>query len=270
MNHERHAKRSSRSHAAKLAGILLAGGPTLALLVPGAPAFADDAIPTAPASSQPSASAATVPASPPSASAMASASASASAPTIDKPALHASAAERRTLEEAEFVSGSHLRYGLTTSLLRFSVSRRPSEPAALRDYVPTLEPVPADVAFSFMYEPNKSPWRLCKKDGKPFQLLSWGGALFVDPSAPRRDQRSISLALMLGLFENWISLGAGVDLYRGIPTQGSDGESGTGTAYTGLLGWALSRRGEVTPENVFITVALDLSKAVTSATGTVR
>ena len=64
---------------------------------------------------------------------------------------------------------------------------------------------------------------------------------------------------MLGLFEDTLGLGFGFDLYRGIPVQGPDGESGGSTVPTGLLAWAFAREGEITPENAFVVLTINLA-----------
>ena len=77
------------------------------------------------------------------------------------------------------------------------------------------------------------------------------------------------MAATLGFFENAISIGVGVDLYRGIPVLGANGSAGAGTAHTGVLSWAFSPEGEVTPENVFVLLSLSLTRIIGSVSGQV-
>jgi hypothetical protein len=169
-----------------------------------------------------------------------------------------------------FQSGSTLSYGVTLSLLQFSTLRSPNEPGRYRNYAPNLEVLPTELGFQFVYNPAFSPWRLNKQDGKTFQLISVGGALLARIKSQALEQGNISLAVQLGFFDNAISLGVGIDLYRGIPVLSGTGVSGGGTAYTGLLAWAFAREGEVTPENVFVVVSFSLSKIVGAISGEVR
>ncbi|HMI86910.1 MAG TPA: hypothetical protein VK550_22605 [Polyangiaceae bacterium] len=172
--------------------------------------------------------------------------------------------------EIEFARGETLRYGLSLSLLRFTTSRRPDEPARLRNYTPALELLPAEFGFQFSYRPAASPWRLKKKGDDRFQLLSAGGILLARVDNINFARGGIAIAAVLGLFEETIGVGVGVDLYRGIAVQGADGTAGGGTAYTGILGWAFARQGEVTAENVFVVITLNLSQLAGNLQGQVK
>lgn len=176
----------------------------------------------------------------------------------------------KRLEELEFERGGRLKFGPTISLLRFSVARDPDEPARYRNYEPRLHFVPSEVGFQFVFQPHNGPWRIKRKKGEPFQLMSAGGMLLasVDKNDVRRG--SISLAATLSFFQELVGLGVGVDLYRGIEVADVDGTPGGDTAYTGLLAWSLSPRGEVTPENVFFVVTLGLVPLVNSITGELK
>jgi hypothetical protein len=167
-------------------------------------------------------------------------------------------------------NGSTLSYGVTLSLLQFSTVRSPSESGRLRDYSPSLEVLPTEIGFQFIYNPQYSPWRLTKQDGSPFQLMSIGGALLARVKSESLAQGNISLAIELGFFNNAISIGIGVDLYRGIPILSSGGVPGGGTAYTGLLASAFAKEGEVTPENAFVLVSFSLSSIVGALSGKVQ
>jgi hypothetical protein len=169
-----------------------------------------------------------------------------------------------------FQSGSTLSYGVTLSLLQFSTLRSPNEPGRYRNYAPNLEILPTEIGFKFSYNPAFSPWRLSKQDGKSFQLISVGGALLARIKSQALEQGNLSLAIELGFFDNAISLGVGIDLYRGIPVLSGAGISGGGTAYTGLLAWAFAKEGELTPENVFVVVSFSLTKIVGAISGEVR
>lgn len=167
----------------------------------------------------------------------------------------------------EFARGDRLRYGPTVSLVRVSALRDPAEPGRLRNYEARYEIVPAEFGFQFLFAPHNTPWRYVMKDGKQFQLLSAGGVLLARIDQDDVQRGNLSLAITLNFFEEILGLGVGVDLYRGVPVQGADGVSGSDTAFTGLLAWSLTRRGEVTPENVFFVVTLGLEPLVRSITG---
>jgi hypothetical protein len=179
-------------------------------------------------------------------------------------------ASEKQASEIEFARGETLRYGLSLSLLRFTTSRRPDEPARLRNYTPALELLPAEFGFQFSYRPAASPWRLKKKGDDRFQLLSAGGILLARVDNINFARGGIAIAAVLGLFEETIGVGVGVDLYRGIAVQGADGTAGGGTAYTGILGWAFARQGEVTAENVFVVITLNLSQLAGNLQGQVK
>lgn len=176
----------------------------------------------------------------------------------------------KKFEEVEFQNGSRLRYGVTASVLQLTFTRSESEPARLRNYAPKLDFVPPEVGFSFTYQPAAAPWRYRLRDGRTFQLVSWGGMMLVQLDKPGRAQGALRLGATLNFFENTIGLGVGVDLYRGIPVLGPGNGSGTGTAYTGLLSWAFTKEGEVTPENVYFVVTFGLDRIVNALTGEVK
>jgi hypothetical protein len=163
-------------------------------------------------------------------------------------------------------TGGELRYGLSLSLLEFDVTRSAREPARLRNYAPRLSFVPGEVGFQFTYRPASQPWRT-RANGKPFQLMSWGGMVLVQVSTKELAQGALRLGFTLNFFDEVLGLGVGFDLYRGIPVQGADGSAGGATAYTGLLAAAFAPNGEVTPENVFIVVTLGLEPLVKALTG---
>lgn len=175
-----------------------------------------------------------------------------------------------TLEEIEFRRGDKLRYGPTISLLRFSVARDRAEPGRYRNYEPQLEFIPAEFGFAFVYQPHNRPWRINRKGNGTFQLISVGGMLLTSIDKNDVSRGSLSLAATLGFFQDIVGLGIGLDLYRGIETAGPGGAVGKDTAYTGLLAWSLSPRGEVTPENVFFVVTLGLLPLVNSITGELK
>jgi hypothetical protein len=171
---------------------------------------------------------------------------------------------------ATLQSGSTLTYGVTLSLLQFSTVRSPNESGRFRNYAPDLEVLPTEIGFQFVYNPAFNPWRLTKQDGKPFQLISVGGALLARIKSQSLEQGNISLAAQLGFFDNAISIGVGIDLYRGIPILSGSGVPGGATAYTGLLAAAFAKEGEVTPENVFVVLSFSLTKIVGAISGEVR
>jgi hypothetical protein len=171
---------------------------------------------------------------------------------------------------ATFQSGSTLTYGVTLSLVQFSTVRSPNEPGRFRNYAPDLQVLPTEIGFQFVYNPQFTPWRLTKQDGKPFQLFSVGGSLLARIKSQSLEQGNISLAIQMGFFDNAISLGVGIDLYRGIPVLSGTGVPGGATAYTGLLSWAFAKEGGVTPENVFVVLSFSLTKIVSAISGEVR
>lgn len=179
-----------------------------------------------------------------------------------------------------FATGGHLEYGLSVSLIRFSTARQPDEPASFRNYTPELKVLPSEFGFQFTYHPQSTPWRVrrLREEGDNggvagpdgFQLLSAGGVLLVDVDTENFERGGLALAGMLGLFEDTIGLGLGFDLYRGIPVLGADGEEGGATAYTGILAWAFSPHGEVTPENVFVVLTINLATIANRLQGQVE
>lgn len=176
-----------------------------------------------------------------------------------------------TTTTATFTNKSTLSYGVTLSLLQFSVARRADQPARLRDYQPQLQVLPVEIGFQFVYGPQYTPWRFTTSDrSKPFQLMTVGGAVLTRIQNEGLSQGNISLAAELGFFENTISIGIGFDLYRGIPTLNGSGVAGGATAYTGLLAAAFAKEGEVTPENVFVLLSFSLSKLTAALTSTVH
>lgn len=186
--------------------------------------------------------------------------AKAAEPTPQSPA-------NKTVQEVELPKGDLLHYGPTVSLLRVSALRNPGEPGRFRNYEGRYEFVPAEFGFQFLFAPHNEPWRYQLANGKKFQLLSAGGMLLARIDKDDVQRGNLSIAATLSFFQEIIGLGVGVDLYRGVPVQGADGQSGSDTAFTGLLAWSLMRRGEVTPENVFFVVSLGLAPLVRSVTG---
>jgi hypothetical protein len=178
---------------------------------------------------------------------------------VDEVSAEGASAPKSSPGDVTFTDGSNLRYGPTVSLLRFQTSRRKDEPGRLRDYTPALDLLPAQVGFQFIYRPSATPWQLRLPKHKTYQLLSAGGILLAHVDTNRAALGSLSLAATLGLFDDSIGLGVGFDLYRGIPVRGADGQAGSATAYTGLLAAALAREGELTPENAFVVVTLNLA-----------
>lgn len=165
-------------------------------------------------------------------------------------------------------NGARLSWGVTGSLLRFRTERNPNLPGGDRNFRPRFEFVPAEAGFQFLSEPDGLPWRLQLKDGGSVQIVSWGGMLLAGLGEDSDVERgNLSLAATLAFFDNTIGLGAGFDLYRGIPVLGADGTSGGDTAFTGALAWALSPEGEVTAENAFLVVTINLSTLIDAVSG---
>jgi hypothetical protein len=163
----------------------------------------------------------------------------------------------------DLANGGKLSYGVSLSLLRLSFSRQEDEPARIRNYTPRLERIAPEVGFQFAYAPASDPFRLKTRtangDGY-FQLMSFGGAFLVRLSDQNVSRGGVSVAAIVGFFDDRVSVGMGFDIYRGIPVANVDGMAGAGTAYTGLASWAFAREGELTPENVFLVFSINLAK----------
>jgi hypothetical protein len=171
-------------------------------------------------------------------------------------ALQKSSGESQILE-----NGTLLSWGIAGSLLRFQTQRSERLPGRVRNFRPRYEFVPGEVGFQFLSEPVGVPWRIQLKNGESLQLMSWGGLLLASLGEDKALERgSLSLAATIVFFKNTIGLGAGFDMYRGIPVLGADGTPGGDTAFTGVLAWAFAQEGEVTAENAFFVVTANLSK----------
>ena len=174
------------------------------------------------------------------------------------PPAGSTVAKPRTVDE---LAAGTIQYGLAFTLLRFRVTRSADEPGRNRNYVPELAAIPGpEVGFHVAFLPPYRPWRVKKTDGTWFQLMSVGVTVLAG-AASKAQQGNLGIALTLGFLEERLTLGMGFDLYRGIPVAGG------GTATTGVFGWALSPRGEVTPENVFFVVGLGLDSLFSQASG---
>jgi hypothetical protein len=225
---------------------------------------APDPIDTEPAGEAPAAEAAPAAAEP---------AAPADAPTGATPAPSGAAAGTPpTPQDGNSVDleAGELRYGLTGSILRFSATRPDNEPARTRNYSPALDVIPPEIGFQFTYRPKTRPWLQNRLSNGRFQLMSAGGILLLRLGDMEKRQGGLGLAATLSFFEESLGLGVGVDLYRGIPTLGTNGVAGDGTAYTGLLAWAFVKEGEVTPENAFVLVSFNLSGLVGAFTQKVK
>jgi hypothetical protein len=165
-----------------------------------------------------------------------------------------------TTENQVTFSRGQLAFGITTTLLRLRSTRMDSEPGRSRNYVLGIDKLPMDLGFQFTFRPGISPYRLDTDEGKGFQLISVGGLLSAEVNSRVPGQSEITLGLVVSFFAESVSLGLGFDLYRGIPVRGADGVAGSGTATTGLLGWAWCKQGEMTPENFSLLLTFNLSK----------
>jgi hypothetical protein len=194
------------------------------------------------------------------------------APAGDAPATTAANAAKPSVapsgglasDTPEFLltNQGRIRWGAGLSLLRLSFSRQDDEPGRIRNFTPKLERIAPEIGFQFAYSPPGSPWRLRGQNGirsTNFQMMSIGGALLVRLSDQDVSRGGISLAAILGFFEDRVSLGIGFDVYRGIAIADAEHSRGGATAYTGLASWAFAREGELTPENVFIVVSVNLA-----------
>ena len=173
-------------------------------------------------------------------------------------------------QDVEFATGGRLTYGLSVSAFEFNAKRPDDQPARFRHYQANLELVPPQLGFQFTYEPPGSGWRVKKKDGTDFQLVSVGGMVLVQVDNRTLAQGSIAVGGTLGFFDNVLGLGVAVDLYRGIPTQGADGKAGSATADTGFLAWAFIPHGELTPEDVSVVLTFGLQPIVDALSGVAK
>lgn len=159
----------------------------------------------------------------------------------------------------QLANGDTIQWGFVLSAVRFRVSRRDDQLARLRDYQPDVDIFSGQFGFQAVWNPRDAPFRVELEEGSAFQLFSVGFQIVGAIVADRFEQSELSITLSIGMLNNIIGIGLGVDLYRGIPTLGRDGLAGSDTAYTGLLAWAWASEGELTPENLVATLYLNIT-----------
>jgi hypothetical protein len=173
-------------------------------------------------------------------------------------------------KRVDLSSGASIVYGVSLTALRIRSQRADTGGVPRRDYQVRADVVPGELGFQVLYAPAARPYRLGTASGdNGFQLMSAGGTVLVDFDAEEPDQCSVGIAGNLAFFDDTLILGAGLDFYRGIPVTGADGAT-QGTAYTGLMGWAVASEGEVTPENFFFTVGISLIGIVDRISGSTK
>lgn len=154
-------------------------------------------------------------------------------------------------------NGDEIRYGIATSVMRYHVLRDPNEPGRQRSYDGHLDTLSGDIGFQVTYAPNRKGLHWYSANGQGLQIVSFGGLLLTQlhPSDPKAET-SLSLLGLLGFLDDTIGVGLGFDLYRAVPIKGAEGRA---VAQTGLLAWATSSTGEVTPENMLFVITLNAS-----------
>ncbi len=161
--------------------------------------------------------------------------------------------------------GGRWDWGASVSLLRIGALRDPTLPGRTHQYQTDIRPLDTQVTFQAFFHPAGTPWRRTdERTLRDFQLLSLSAFLTLGIDPQHSAQSEIALGVGLGLFENFLVLGLGFDLYRGVPVRGGDGVPGSHTASTGLLAPLTSTEGEVTPENFFFVIHLNLVSLVRS------
>lgn len=169
--------------------------------------------------------------------------------------------------QAQLANGDEVRWGLAFSAVRFRVSRRADQVGRLRDYQPNVDFFSGQFGFSVAWLPHGSPARLELSAGNTLQLFSIGFQIMGQLRTEIPAQSELSFILSLGMFNNVVGIGIGIDLYRGVPILGANGIVGGDTAYTGLLSWAVADEGEITPENFVGILFIDVTSAVDAIRG---
>jgi len=163
-------------------------------------------------------------------------------------------------------NGDQIRWGIVLSAVRFRVSRRADQPGRVRDFQPDVSVFSGQFGFQVVWDPESVPFRVGLEGGGDFQLFSVGFQILGAIEDDNFEQSELSVSLSIGMLNNVLGVGVGIDLYRGVAIQGRDGE-GTSTAYTGLLSWALATEGELTIENLMATLYLNVSGIAELITG---
>lgn len=164
-------------------------------------------------------------------------------------------------------NGNRLAWGVQVVLLRLAAVRPASEPARYREFTAGYALIPAEFGFFVALDPSTKYWRLHNDKGEELQLFSPVAMVLVSVDKDKPAHSSLSLGVGIGFLNRALTLGISFDLYRGIGVRGGDGVAGSGTAPTGLISWAISRSGEITPENIAILLSANLSELVTKITG---
>ncbi len=151
-------------------------------------------------------------------------------------------------------------WGLGVPLLRLGVLRRADEPGYLRNFEPQLQALTPQITFQVTYKPNTTPWRREDTEtGTPTQVIAVSGLIIGGLDSVHSLRSEIAIGLSVDFLDGIVSLGVGVDLYRGVPVRDGAGAAGEDTVPTGLFSWAMTRNGEFTAENVFLILNLGLT-----------
>ncbi len=161
----------------------------------------------------------------------------------------------------DLANGDNIRWGIVLSAVRFRVSRRDDQIARVRDYQPDIDIFSGQFGFQVVWNPSDAPFTLAIANGR-FQLFSVGFQLLGALSTERVEQSELAVTFSIGMLNNVLGIGIGLDLYRGVPALGRNGVVGAETAYTGLLSWAWATEGELTPENLLATIYLNVTGLV--------
>ncbi len=151
-------------------------------------------------------------------------------------------------------------WGLGVPLLRLGVLRRPDEPGYMRNFEPQLQALTPQITFQVTYRPNGPPWRREDREtGSPTQVIAMSGLIIGGLDSVHSLRSEIAIGFSVDFLDGVLSLGVGVDLYRGVPVRDGAGAAGEDTVPTGLFSWAMTRNGEFTAENVFLILNLGLT-----------
>lgn len=150
-------------------------------------------------------------------------------------------------------------WGAGVSLFRIGALRDPTLPGRTRRYETEIRPLDTQLTFQVFYHPASRPWRYTDEGThRQFQMMSLSAFLLLGINAQQTAQSEIAVGVGMGFLENYLVLGVGFDLYRGVPVRGGDGVPGSHTVSTGLLGPVTSSEGQLTLENIFFVIHLNL------------
>lgn len=193
----------------------------------------------------------------------ASVAADASTPASDGGAsttTQGDAAHQPTAEERRSVQigRTDFEFGAGLSFFRIGALRDPSLPARTRHFEPDIRTVTTNLIFQVSIRPSGNPWRRTNEATlRSFQIFSLAPFLLLDIAKPL-ERSELALGFGLGLLEDAVVFGVGFSLYRGIPVRSGSGASGGDTVPTGLIAALLMSDGQITLEDLFFTVNLNV------------